>query len=267
MIAALNRRLLAALAGFVLAGAAFGGAVRAVAVEVSGAQRAAFVLVVLFALSAAIAAARSASPERACPRTARLIDGALTLGAAALVAAAAMLVTGGALSGLAAAAVPAAGALLAAGSAHLARTMRLRPSAAVLWGTAVPLALAASVFVADPWIEWDGPERASVRRADIALSLSPIAAITSPHGGVELDWQRQRLMYDGPGDGAGSGGLSVIGQYYPCDPPATLRWSAVVAFAGTLLLAIGGTHAATLDGGRGVDGVDGAGCCESRPPR
>ena len=156
--------------------------------------------------------------------------------AAGLAAAAAAIAAGGGVSSAAGAGLVVAGvAALAAGAAALALRLGAQPGGAVILGAALPALLAASVFLADPIIEWDGSGHNSPPLAHWIYRTNPIAAATSPAGGTGIDWQTRSLMYDGHG----SGGLSVIGQYYPARPPSAPAWGALALLAGAALAFVG----------------------------
>ncbi len=227
-------RHMALLLGFGAgAGGVIGGAVRWIAADAAAAERASAAVLVAFAVAVCVAP---------------IVNGRVPVGVfrgMACVAAAA--VTGGVCAGLAvfvaggidASGVPGAitlvggAAALAAGGAALARTSRTLSPGSGLLGALLPLLLAALVFVADPWIEWRGSGPASPAKAAWVYRLSPIAAATSPEGGTGVDWQTRSLLYDGGTEG-GSGGLSVIGQYYPSRPAHPIAWGGLALLAGLL---------------------------------
>ena len=149
---------------------------------------------------------------------------------------AALLAAGAPWGSLAGALVPAAAALLAHGVARIARRAGAE-SAAPFWGAAAPAVLAGALFVADPFIEWDGSTPQSTGTARRVYVVNPITAITSATG---VDWQRQTMLYDGPAEGVP--GLSYVGQYYPVGetPGLPLMWAAAVGLIGSALLLVPG---------------------------
>ncbi len=140
------------------------------------------------------------------------------------------------------AAVGAGVAAIACGVAAVAVRLRIPASGAHLLGTIAPLLLVAGVFLADPFIEWDGSRPSSAGVARAFYVLNPLAAATSPEGGTGVDWQTRGRMYDGDG---GSGGLSRIGQYYPSRPAPPTTWGVTALAVGLLLsLSTGRRHQA-----------------------
>lgn len=111
-------------------------------------------------------------------------------------------------------------------SAGRARRVRVASATAA----ALALAPAALIFVADPWIDWRGGRPESPERAELVLRVNPVAALTSPQGGLGADFQRMPWMYDGPAEGVP--GLSLVGQYYPAVPPSPWAWGGVALTAG-----------------------------------
>ena len=210
-----------------------GGAVAGAATWVLGsertpAERAA--AAVLLVLAAAPVVAAAVVPEEAQLRGRLRVAGA-TFVHGWLAGAVAGLVAGAGLSATTAALVPAGVAALAAGLAMALTGRGVQQATALFAAAALALAPAASVFVADPWIEWHGGDAAaSPGRAQTAVSLSPVAAVASFDGGVGVDWLRQRMMYDGPARGVP--GLSLIGQYYAVREPPALAWGLAAGLLG-----------------------------------
>jgi hypothetical protein len=218
-------------------GATVGLAVRIAASDALAEERGSAAAVCAFALAVCLApcAARGGRVER-------LLCAAAS---GALAAVAAVLASGGV--GLVGAAVVTAGASsLALGVSLVAARWDPLARGAGLVGALVPFALAALVFVADPWIEARGSGPESPARASLVYRLSPIAALTSLDGGTGVDWQTRSLLYDGGPEG-GAGGFSVIGQYYPSRPSSPLVWGGLAALAGVLLTGVGSSRRTTPD--------------------
>jgi hypothetical protein len=211
----------------VLAGAALGLASRALAAVPEA--RAPGVLVA--ALGIAVCAAAAISSRGGSLRD-RLLGGAIVL-AATFVASWACAAAAGRAELAGGAAVVAAAATAAHGTANLLRTAGVRSGRATFGGAAAVAMCAGLVFIADPFVEWNAGGPGSLERARAVIGASPIASIAAD---ADVDWQRSKWMYDGPGTGAS--GLSVIGQYYPSRPTPPFAWAAGAAAAGFLALAL-----------------------------
>jgi hypothetical protein len=212
----------------VVAGAGVGGA--SLVVAAGEARRAALAVVVLLGVASCAAAAWNAVDVSLA---ARLRRGGL-VGALSFAAAWSAVAVAGRPALVGSALVVAAAAVLACGVATATRAVGVASGRAVFLGAATPLALAASIFVADPFVEWRGsstPEAPS--RAAAVLAVEPIASIARDAG---LDWQRSKWLYDGPT--AGAPGLSVIGRYYPSSPSSPWTWGGAAAVAGFVALAL-----------------------------
>jgi hypothetical protein len=149
----------------------------------------------------------------------------------------ALLVAGGSLSGLASVLVPGATCVLAVGVAAALARLRWASSSAVFAGASLPFLLGASLFAANPLVEWRAEDGATQSRAGTALQINPIAAALSLDGGVGLDWQRTRWLYDGADDSGR--GLSVVGQFYPARGPSPWNWSSWAGLIGAALILVG----------------------------
>ncbi len=208
------------------AGAALGLTVRLVAGGATPAERASAAGVALLGAVACVAPALPRSGPRRAVRAAGLCG---------LAAAAAWTASAGSVPAPGACLVVAACAALACGAADAAARLGVAPSSRVLVGACAPLVLVAGVFLADPFVEWEGSVPASPARAAALYRANPVAALTSSRGGTGVAWQTRPLLYDG----AGTGGLSVIGRFYAVREPAAGPWSAC-ALAVALLLSCAG---------------------------
>lgn len=226
-------RQLALHSGLALAaGAAVGLAVRGLADDPSPPECAAAAMTVV--LAAAVAgAACTGTRDGEC--AARLAIAARIAVLAWGSSAAAGIAAGGGAGAPEGAVVAAAAAVLAFGLRAILGTLRASVPAASFSAAALALAPAALLFVADPWIDWRGGSPASPGRARIVLTANPLAAMTSPSGGLCVDFQRMPMLYDGPSPGVP--GLSLIGQYYPAIPPSPFGWGAPVLGIGAALVA------------------------------
>ncbi len=236
-----------------VAAAAFGAGVGALVLALADQRgRGAATAALLIVLAAApCVGAHVGSQAAAYDLGARLRSAGVVFVATAVAGAAAILVAGGAVGDTGAGLVPAGAAMLALGVAAVLGSRGASAVAATICGAAVPALLAALVFLADPFIEWRGPDASSPRVARIVTSLSPLAAATSPRGGVDVDWLRMPLMYDGP-EGSGAG-LSVIGAYYPSRSPPAALWAACAALAGAVLVVVARRSRACLpEGARAI---------------
>lgn len=214
----------------VVAAVALGATLRA-ALPGAGTRAVAAALLIVLAIAPCVAAACHDASELRRNRWRRMAEAVVVT---AVSAAAALLAAGADASVFAAAFVPAAAAVLALGVATAIRAAGAEAATATLTGAGACVLLAGAVFVADPWIEWDGAIPASRRRSAVVYRASPVAAALSHDGGVGVDWQRERLLYDGP---SGAGGLSLVGQYYPIDPPPSpWSWAFGAAAVGSCLL-------------------------------
>ena len=233
----------------VLGGAAVGGAVRVVADGPSPGECAAGAMTVVFAVATVLAAAWDLRGRGLAGRLRAMAFTAAVVWAAS---AAAGLAAGGNAGALGGALVPAAVATLALGCASLLPTLHMDPRTAGFAGAALACVPSALIFVADPFVEWGSlpgsvspaggipgePTESSRRpgRARLVLAASPLAAMTSPEGGVGVDWQRMPMLYDGPVQDVP--GLSVVGQFYASSPPGPFAWGAVVLCVGTALVGL-----------------------------
>jgi len=219
-------RALTALGAAAAAGTVLGLAARFVVA--AGAPRAAAAL--FAALGVAVCAgagAGSASSSNALRR------GVLTA-AAALAGAWCCAAVAGAPGLVGAAAVVAGAAAASFGAALLVRAFGAGEGHAAFAGAAPVAVLAAAVFAADPFVEWNAGGPGSLDRAYAVIVVNPLASIAADAG---VDWQRTRWMYDGPAPG--TPGLSVIGQYYPSRPASPWAWAAAAAAAGFAATATG----------------------------
>lgn len=217
-------------------GALLGLALRAIsATKVPGAPAAAvaaLLIVVAPCAAVAVPCALSASRLHALRHSARCA--ALS----ALSSVAALLVCGG-VSPWGSAVVVGASVALALSVARALGVRGIGAATAAFAGAAVPFALAASIFVADPFVEWDRTGPGPSARARTVLALDPVASALASlevEGGAGVDWQRSRWLYDGP-PGVGQG-LSVIGAYYPSRPSSPWTWSLVALAAAGVLVSI-----------------------------
>lgn len=188
--------------------------------------RAAAALFSEFGLMACAAAAMGAAAPASVAR------GGLAFGAAFVGSFAAASVAGEPAVVGACAAVAGASAL-AFGVAAAFRSGGAGAGHAAFAGAALPAALAAIVFVADPFVEWQVTDAAPGRAAAV-IAVNPLTSIAADAG---VDWQRTKWMYDGPAPG--SSGLSVIGQYYPSRTTSPWLWATVAVAAGFAAMATG----------------------------
>jgi len=220
-------RTLKIAAAAVLVGAALGVAARFVAP--GDARRGMIALVAAFGVAVCAASAWSAGGDAIATRCR---SGAFVV-ASAFVAAWAAAAAAGNASLVGAALVVAGAAAAACGAAAFARARGVGAAHAAFVGAAAPAACAALLFVADPFIEWNGSTTADAPdRAAAVLSANPIASIGAAAG---VDWQRSKWLYVGPT--SGSTGLSVTGRYYPSRPTAPWAWGLAAAAIGFAALA------------------------------
>jgi hypothetical protein len=198
------------------------------------ARRAMVALIVAFGVApcvaAALGAARNGADDSLTTRSRTVGVVALATFAGAWTAVA----VAGRPSLVGATAVVAGGAVAAFGAATLVRAWTGDVGRAILFGAGVPIACAAALFVADPFIEWTGSTTAEApSRAALVVAVNPVASMATDVG---IDWQRSQWLYDGPPAGApgvrATPGLSVAGQYYPSRPTSTWSWALVAAAFG-----------------------------------
>ncbi len=210
------------------AGAAVGAASRFVAQ--GDARRAAVALLATFGVAVCSASGWKAGEDS---MRARLRRGAL-VAAAALVASWAAAAASGSPACVGAATVVAGAAATACGVAMLARARGVDAGRAAFIGAAVPSAAAAALFVADPFVEWNGSQtQEAPARAAALVAVDPVASIAADVG---VDFQRSTWMYAGPAPG--TEGLSVVGRYYPSSPTPAWRWGLAAAGIGFAALAL-----------------------------
>lgn len=221
-----------------IGGAALGAASRFAAP--GDARRSVTALVAAFGVVVCVAAARTAAGESS---SARLRSGGVVAAAAAVAAWCAAAAAGGP-SMVGASAVVAGAGVAAFGVATLLRARGVGGAHAALLGAAVPFAAAALIFVADPFIEWNGSTTAAApARAAFVYSANPIASIAADAG---IDWQREKWLYSGPGPGASS--LTVTGEYYPSAPATSFAWGLAAAALGAAALVVARPRAPTTTG-------------------
>lgn len=211
----------------VLVGAALGVAARFVAT--GDARRGMIAMVAAFGVAVCAASAWNAGGDSIVTRCRSGAAIFVTTFVAAWTAAA----TSGNASLFGAAAVVAGAAAAAFGVATFARARGVGAAHAAFVGAAAPAVCAALLFVADPFIEWNGSTTADAPdRAAAVLSANPIASIGADAG---VDWQRSTWLYVGPT--SGSTGLSVTGRYYPSRPTSPWAWGLAAAAIGFAALA------------------------------
>jgi len=170
---------LRALTRFAAAAAAAGavaGAVSRSGGTESPSVRATVALFASFGISSCLAAAANGPSGSVRGRAVRGgIVGGLAFASAWIAAAIA-----GEPSAAGACAVVAGAAVLSCGAASLVRSLGANRAHATFAGAAVPCALAALVFVADPFVEWHGSQTAEApARAATVVGVSPLAASSS----------------------------------------------------------------------------------------